>query len=120
MNTPEFIAYHEEFTKACLEIVKKKNHDYTASFENNAFANFVTVEMMGVASTEQGFLTRMIDKFMRISTFVKRGTLKVEDEKIEDTLRDLVNYVILLSGYIHEKKNNNIVSLKPTTITEIK
>ena len=105
MNTEQFLKFHQDFTDKCRKIVECKNHDYTSGSKSNAFANFIATEQLGITTTEQGFLTRITDKLMRISTFVNKGTLKVEDEKIDDTLRDLVNYVILMAGYIEFKKN---------------
>ena len=86
------------------EVTKKKNADYTGKTED-PFANFTKVEVLGICSTNQGFLTRMTDKFSRIISFVQKGVLEVEDEKIEDTLMDLANYCILFSAYIKAEKD---------------
>lgn len=59
---------------------------------------------MGI-KTEQGFLTRMMDKMKRISSFVEKGELQVKDESVTDTLRDLANYSCLLAGYIKSQKD---------------
>lgn len=101
--------YVDFFAKECaimLEITKAKNADYTG---NNAdpFANFKAVELFGACSTEQGFMTRMTDKFMRINSFVQRGVLEVKDESVKDTLRDLAVYSILLNAYIESKRKED-------------
>lgn len=103
MNSKEFIQFHKETVTRMNEIVTSKNHDYTGD-NGDAFANFKVVEEMGICSTEQGFLTRMMDKMMRVNTFVQKGTLKVADEKVEDTLLDLANYAILMVGHIKAKR----------------
>jgi len=103
MTGSEFVQFHLEAVTRMNETVKKKNHDYTGD-KGDAFANFKVVEEMGICSTEQGFLTRMMDKVMRVNTFVQKGTLKVADESVEDTLLDLANYSILMVGYIKDKK----------------
>jgi len=103
MTSTEFIEYHKKVVLKMNDIVKQKNHDYTGGDNCDAFANFVSVEQIGIASTEQGFLTRMMDKMMRINTFVKQGQLKVKDESVKDTLMDLANYSILMMGYIESK-----------------
>lgn len=90
-----------------MQIVEAKNHDY-AGFDEDPFANFKVVENCGIASVEQGFLTRMMDKISRVNSFIKQGVCNVQDEKIEDTLVDLANYSILLSGYIKQKKQHGI------------
>lgn len=85
-----------------LELTKKKNNDYSKG--EDPFKNFTMVEIMGIASAEQGFLTRMTDKMMRLSTFVQDGELMVADEKVEDTLQDLAVYSILMICYLRSKE----------------
>lgn len=103
MDDKELFAYHAAMCSRALKICRAKNHDYATGGNAGPFANFARVEAMGVMTTEQGFLVRMIDKMSRLSTFAKTGKLKVADEGVQDTLMDLVNYTILLSAYIHDK-----------------
>ena len=103
MNREQYITFLEEKFTEMLEIAKKKSHDYS-SFSDSVFANFEVVGLCGIASVEQGFLTRMMDKISRINSFVKQGTLLVDNEKIDDTLVDLASYSLLLSAYIKSKK----------------
>ena len=103
MTRDEYLVEFEKITREMLEITKRKNQDYTGD-ANDPFKNFTMVETMGVATTEQGFVTRMIDKIMRISGFVKNGTLAVADEKVEDTLQDLAVYSILLICYLRSRR----------------
>jgi hypothetical protein len=107
MITEDFLKAFEEITVKMVEVAKAKNHDY-AGFDDDPFANFKIVENCGIASAEQGFLTRMMDKVSRINSFVKQGVCNVQDEKIEDTLQDLANYSILFSLYIRSKKEIKI------------
>ena len=103
MTSKEFELYHIEMCKRMVALSVAKNHDY-AGFGGDAFSNFTVVERAGIASTEQGFLTRMMDKISRVNSFVKQGVLNVKDESIEDTLIDLANYAVLMAGYIKSKK----------------
>lgn len=103
MNSPEYLEYHKQFCAKMHEIAVAKNHDYSG-FEESAFGNFTVVEKCGIATTEVGFLTRMMDKISRVNSFVKQGVCLVTDEKIEDSLCDLANYSVLLSAYIISKK----------------
>jgi hypothetical protein len=103
MTKEEYFDFAEKFFATCLEISKSKNADYTGNNED-PFANFANTSTCGGANTEQGFLVRMTDKMMRISSFVKLGQLQVKDESVIDTLRDLSNYSALLAGYIESKK----------------
>lgn len=103
MTREEYLKFHQEFTSKMYEICKKKNQDYSGSGEY-AFHNFKRIELIGVASTEVGFLTRMFDKFSRIVSFLENGELAVKDESVEDTLIDLANYSALMAGYLKSKK----------------
>lgn len=104
MNREELLTFHAEFTLKMEDICEKKNADYAGSVAC-PFANFTRVEMLGFATAEQGFLTRMMDKFCRISSFVKNGTLMVKDESVTDTLLDLANYCVLMAAYLQHKKD---------------
>ena len=80
------------------------------------FANFTRCEAMGFSTTEQGFGVRLTDKMSRLSTFCEGGVLKVADESIEDTILDIINYVILFYGYIQSKRETTD-GTKTTTIS---
>lgn len=103
MNRAELTEYFKEKTGLMVSIMEKKNADYAGDGED-AFANFSRVAALGIASTEVGFLTRMIDKFCRIASFVKKGSLAVKEETVEDTLIDLANYALLMAAYIKSKR----------------
>lgn len=112
MNKAEYMQFHRECCDRMIAITKAKNADYTGATDN-PFANFSRVEDLGISSTEQGFLTRMTDKLSRIISFVQKGVLQVKDESVEDTLLDLANYCILMSGYIrHRKQTESLAFVK--------
>lgn len=102
MTKSDYFEFAENFFGNCVEISRKKNADYTGG-NDNPFSNFESVEVLGI-KTEQGFLTRMMDKMKRISSFVEKGELLVKDESVADTLSDLANYSCLLAGYIESKR----------------
>ncbi len=103
MDKQQYLDLFKTITEDMYKITVAKNHDYTGD-PTQPFKNFTMVETLGVATTEQGFFTRMTDKMMRLGGFIQNGTLKVQDEKIEDTLMDLANYSILLVCYLRSKK----------------
>lgn len=105
MTSEDFLVYHSEMCELMKLTTKAKNHDYSG-FNDSAFANFEIVEKCGISTTEQGFLTRIMDKISRINSFLKQGVCLVADEKIEDSCIDAANYFILLSAYITNKKQN--------------
>lgn len=104
MTKEEYLAFHRATCERMIATTKAKNDDYTGATDD-PFANFTRVEMLGVCTTEKGFLTRMVDKFCRVISFDQRGELSVKDESVEDTLIDLANYSILLAGYLRHKKS---------------
>lgn len=103
MTKEDYLKFHRECLEKMAKITAAKNADYTG-IGDDPFANFTRVELLGICSTEQGFLTRMMDKLSRITSFVQKGELQVKDESVEDTLLDLSNYCILMMGYIKSKK----------------
>lgn len=107
MNKEQYFKYHSDCCTKMVEITKAKNADYTGT-SDDPFANFTRVEVLGNCSTEQGFVTRMIDKISRVISFVQKGIFEVKDETVEDTLIDLANYCILFSAYIKHKKESRI------------
>jgi len=106
MTKSEYIEFHKATCEKLMEITAKKNSDYTGNTDD-PFKNFRSPEYRGYATVEQGFLTRMDDKFSRISSFVQKGSLQVSDETVFDTLFDLSNYCILMAGYLKEKQMHN-------------
>lgn len=101
MNQTDYLQYHEAFCNDCRIIAKSKSHDYSGV--EDIFKNFKAV---GNDWIEIGFFTRMMDKMGRLKSFIQQDTLEVNDESIKDTMRDIVNYSILLSAYLEEKNNN--------------
>jgi len=113
MNHKEWLELHQKLTKKMYDITAAKNADYTGGdSKDDAFANFRMVETFGAATAEQGFATRMTDKLARICTYIRKETLLVKDEGVEDTLLDLANYCLLFVGYLQAKKDNDWTALE--------
>lgn len=115
MDKDQYLARFKELTEQMYEITRKKNSDYTGDV-TAPFKNFTMVETIGFASTEQGFLTRIIDKVMRVASFIKNGTLQVVDEKVTDTLLDCANYCLLMICYLESKNHTEIIVSRSTKI----
>ena len=64
-----------------------KGHDYSGT--EDTLAN-----LRGFGS--YGVLVRIGDKFSRLRNFYKTGELQIANEKIEDTMKDLINYSLFL------------------------
>lgn len=87
----------EQVFEECLELYKRKNHDYSNNGES-AFDK--AYKKMGAKS----LWLRLNDKFTRFESLLfAEDEAQVKDEKIEDTLLDLINYAAMglakLKGY---------------------
>ena len=105
MTRDELLKHHETLCNEARELMKSKNHDYSGEAGTEPFANFTRTEAMGVCSTEQGFLVRVVDKVSRLSTFTSSGKLEVEGEGFHDSVVDIINYMVLFSGYLKDKND---------------
>ena len=74
---------HSTICEELSDIYIKKNHDYGDSFA-------ILYEKFGMQST----VIRLWDKLLRLETLLDQDR-QVEDESIEDTLKDLANYCII-------------------------
>jgi len=110
MNQEQLLKHHQAICNEAFELMKKKNHDYAGKDGTTPFANFEKAEMMGLCSTEAGMMVRILDKISRITTYIDAGELKVENEGYSDAVIDLINYLVLFSGYI---KSKEMAGLKP-------
>jgi len=87
----------------CLRTSRAKSADYAG--DSDPFRNFRAVEQLGLCSVETGILTRMSDKFSRICNLLGNDRVaQVQDESVEDTLRDLITYAAILIAYRDTKK----------------
>jgi len=97
------------FCEPSRQLSIRKNTDYAdpgSSADPYAiFKNFLRCEALGICNVEAGFLVRLSDKVSRCENLLARNTgPAVEDEKLIDTYRDLINYTCLLLAYIQTKK----------------
>ena len=83
-----------EIRQMALEIaqlVEKKNHDYDNSFDK-------TMDKYG----DTAYFLRIEDKLNRLINLSKKEA-KVNDEKVEDTLKDIIGYTLLMLNYKNKK-----------------
>lgn len=83
-----------EYTNHLANTLNQKNLAYGDSFSKSL--------------DEDGLLVlkiRLGDKFNRISSLIKKGKLKENDESLEDTLLDMASYAILGLKYLKEHEN---------------
>lgn len=82
-----------EITKYMNDLYEKKNHDYGNSFD-------ISLNKYGIIAA----LTRISDKFNRLESLILKKEVKIEDEKIEDTLIDLASYCIMTLKWKNENQ----------------
>ena len=83
-----------EIRQIALEIaqlVEKKNHDYDNSFDK-------TMDKYG----DTAYFLRIEDKLNRLINLSKKQA-KVSDENVEDTLKDIIGYTLLMLNYKNKK-----------------
>ena len=95
--------YSQKIMEECLGIMKRKNADYADS--NDALKNFNLVESFDICSREKGICVRLCDKFSRIVNLLEKEG-QVKDESFEDTIRDAINYLAILSYARKVKKES--------------
>ena len=76
-----------EIAREIADLVEKKNHDYNNSFDK-------TINEYG----DVAYFLRLEDKLSRLKNLTKKEA-KVKDEAIEDTLKDIVGYTLLMLNY---------------------
>jgi hypothetical protein len=98
-----------EFGARGRKLSLQKNKDYADPERARdpkfaIFKNFLRCEQLGICGVEAGFLVRLSDKVSRCETLLARTEgPAVQDEKMEDTLLDIINYVCLLLAYLKTK-----------------
>lgn len=100
MTTKEFHKSLETTFGDCLYISKLKNKDYADSAD--PFKNFRMSTQVGVEPS-RAILVRISDKISRISNLLDKPNT-VDDEKIEDSINDSINYLAILKAFLNENK----------------
>jgi hypothetical protein len=103
MKKEQLIEFFDKTVADMRATMIAKNADYAGSYSDCVFANFTRVEALGIATCEQGFLTRMTDKMCRLASFTRNKTLQVKSESATDTALDLAVYAILFAAYQESK-----------------
>ena len=99
MTTQQLLdSLHKTYDEG-VGIVYNKNRDYAK--ETDAFKNFRFSELVEV-SPARAILVRVSDKLARVSNLLDRPNAVV-DEKITDTLIDMINYLAILKAFLEEE-----------------
>jgi hypothetical protein len=79
---------------ADMALLQAKGHDYAGM--EDCLGNLRRFGLYGI-------IVRMSDKFSRLEQFAKSGELRVKDEGVADTLRDIRNYSFLAQIFLEGK-----------------
>lgn len=101
MTRKQLIELHEKTTQAARGLMQAKNSDYNA--DDEPLGNLAACEILGI-NIGEGILVRMLDKLKRMDSFAKAKDMQVSDEKIEDTVADLINYSILFLAWFTDSE----------------
>lgn len=77
----------KEIAVEVAELVEKKNRDYGNSFDN-------TLNEYG----DVAYFLRIEDKISRLKSLSKKDA-EIVSESVEDTLRDIIGYTLLMLNY---------------------
>lgn len=104
-----FMEYVNSTFEACKELILKKNSDYTKLNSTDPFHNFKQDAIQlylnnkgerAVDGITIGLLTRLNDKRRRRENLLLTQGQLVLDEKLEDTIKDEINYLCILLCHI--------------------
>jgi hypothetical protein len=96
MTRDDLLRLHGGLCDGARQLMQKKNEDYAS--DDDPFRNF---RMFG----SLGILVRLSDKIARLRTFEERGKFSVEDEAVDDTVKDVINYCVLYLAMRMESDN---------------
>lgn len=101
LSSENKIELHQDLLNKMHDLYVSKNDDYGDSVHD-------TYEKFGMTS----FLVRMSDKLNRATALSKKDSIKVTDEKLEDTLLDLANYALLAIIELENDRSNLVSECK--------
>lgn len=89
----ELYALHAKLCSEAFDVMKRKNHDYSAG---DPLSNFFLSEALGTCTAANGIINRLGDKLSRLVSVLGKGEAQVKDESVDDTIVDIINYAVLL------------------------
>ena len=96
-------------------VLMQKNHDYTQGASKDSLKNFKISALVLSIDSGKGLLVRVMDKIMRITTYIEAGNLQVPNEGVDDAISDIIGYMVLLSSLLKEQQSKthaNIITVQ--------
>jgi len=98
MNRKDLLESHDILCLKAKNLMVRKNQDYAGS--DDPFRNFNGSTALGIHPAN-GILLRMLDKMNRVRTYAEEG--KLLTDSFEDSIVDLINYSVLVSGICSDR-----------------
>lgn len=95
------IAEVEKLFATVIETLNSKSNDYAST--EDPFKNLNNASVLGT-TTEIGIGVRVLDKLTRAFNLINGKKRAVLDEKVTDTIIDIIGYMALLYVYLKRKK----------------
>ena len=111
LSVNDVLATHTQLYEKALRLVARKGEDYNRKQQSggDTLFNLRVSRILGVVETDEAsILTRMLDKIMRLISLTAPKEIQqpeCNDEKVEDTVIDLINYTVYLYA-VHRKRLN--------------
>ena len=96
ISLAQVLKKHKDLCNHSRQLIAIKGHDYNFAQQKggDTLFNLRVGSLLGVVDTPAtGVLNRIGDKYMRLITLNKVPP-KLKDEKIEDTVEDMINYLV--------------------------
>ena len=100
----DLIDYAVTTVADCIETMKKKNEDYAGS--GNPFSNFEVSGSFAGITAVQSILLQIGNKGARLSELLNNSKTP-NNESINDSIKDLINYALLLGAYLKFEGSKN-------------
>jgi len=112
---------HSKLCKNAYAMIEKKGADYNRKQQNDGdtLFNLTVARRLGIVDTTcQSILVRISDKMMRLVSLTSNPAVKpeIENEKVSDTIEDMINYLVYLSCKYKEER----LEIKHKHISELK
>ena len=116
ISVHELLKLQEKLFNKASSLVAKKGHDYNRKqqLSGDTLFNLRIAAILGVVDrSTQSVLIRMIEKVMRLASLENpEVSAKVDDEKIEDMVADLINYTTYFYAFWKEQKKTKKRKMK--------
>lgn len=104
MTNKDFYELMDKTFNDCLELARIKGADYTKGSQD-ALANFKEGGLsIGIDPKRVNWIF-MNKHYQAITNYIKTDG-KSQSEPIEERIKDMINYLVLLHGLIVEEQNN--------------